>query len=98
MVTPTCNTCKTKFPGKDVCVKCGADPNGKPVTSIQVRISTDKYLEGMRKLAKSFNDLSAALRPHAREFSKYERRQIKAHLRSVHNQTPHRPHGHPRGR
>lgn len=28
MSTPTCNTCETKFPGKETCKLCGNDPNG----------------------------------------------------------------------
>lgn len=26
-MTPTCNTCDTKFPGKEICKLCGSDPN-----------------------------------------------------------------------
>lgn len=98
MVTPTCNTCKTKFPGKDVCVKCGADPNGKPNLVIQMRISSEEFKKSMRQMVASMNKLGHALAPAAKEMRKHERRQIKAHLRSIQNHPPHRPHGHQRGR
>lgn len=36
MSTPTCRTCGTKFPGKDVCKMCGRDPHA-PKDSIWVK-------------------------------------------------------------
>lgn len=98
MVTPTCNTCKAKFPGREICKKCGADPNGKPVLATQVRISSENFQKGMRDLAKAFNKLGEALAPHAQELSIYERRQIRAHLRSIQNKPQKRAHGRTRGR
>lgn len=30
MTTPTCRTCGTKFPGRDICKSCGVDPAAEP--------------------------------------------------------------------
>ena len=36
MSTPTCRTCETKFPGKDVCKTCGADPGAEPTLDYKI--------------------------------------------------------------
>lgn len=35
-MTPICRTCDTKFPGKDVCKTCGADPNAEPTLDYKI--------------------------------------------------------------
>lgn len=37
MTTPTCRTCGTKFPGREVCKECGADPNAVPSEAIRFK-------------------------------------------------------------
>lgn len=45
-MTPTCRSCQTKFPGKDVCKVCGADPNAEP--SIDQKIERIKAQKPVR--------------------------------------------------
>ena len=33
---PVCRSCGAKFPGRDSCKSCGANPNGAPVVSMRV--------------------------------------------------------------
>jgi hypothetical protein len=37
--TPTCRTCGAKFPGKEVCTHCGANPNAEPSTTARVKLA-----------------------------------------------------------
>ena len=84
MSTPTCNHCGTKFPGRDRCRECGADPNSKRTLADVIR-QTNKALT-------EFGRLMQAVPP------KQRRAWEKAQRRSRINNATRRPrkHGRPR--
>lgn len=80
-MTPTCNTCDTKFPGKEICKLCGSDPNApadlnwkiaqtsaKPPVEIELKFDSRPLVEGARKMTKAFKSFTFDVRAIARVY------------------------------
>lgn len=81
-MTPTCNHCGAKFPGKEHCNKCGLPPNSEVTVAERIARTT----ASLKKLTKALAPYSSGLRAH-------ERRVEKAAVRSVTNTKRKRKHG-----
>lgn len=108
-MTPTCRTCGTKFPGRDVCKHCGAEPGAEP--TVESRINRALRESGVPKnLERIFSghirltaNTTAAMKSVAKLASlldnpsmrAYERRVLKARVRSIKSSPPKRKHGRP---
>lgn len=108
-MTPTCRTCGTKFPGRDVCKQCGADPAAAP--TVESRIgralresgvpkNMDRIVSGTVRVSASYAKTKAAFTTISAlladpSMRAYERRVLKARVRSIKSNPPKRKHGRP---
>lgn len=113
MSTPTCNTCGTKFPGRERCKKCGANPTGKPEVEAKIAMlkktltpAATKNIkvihEAIAEFGKAVTRVSENMAEDFKsvdpeELRKYERRMLRAKARSMRTTQQKVGHGSHRG-
>lgn len=113
MTTPTCNTCGTKFPGKERCKKCGANPTGKTEVEAKVAMLKKTLPKTMPPAVRVLDEAMAQVSTQMRkagiaiaeafkdvdwdEMRKYERRMVRAKSRSIRTTHGKTKHGAHRG-